>query len=57
MSDETPNPDILVACPRCHELVVTVEMRTPATVFWRCVRCGHIFVQRLNRTNEPPPDR
>ena len=50
-SNEPPNPDVLVACARCGELVVTVEMRTPHVVYWRCVRCGHIFVQRLD-----PPD-
>jgi uncharacterized C2H2 Zn-finger protein len=56
VTGETPNPDILVACPRCQELVVTVEMLLPATVYWRCVRCGHIFVQRRHRSEEPPRD-
>ena len=56
MPEDTQNPDILVACPRCHELVVTVEMRLPATVFWRCVQCGHIFVQRLERGGGPRPE-
>jgi hypothetical protein len=50
-SNEPQNPDVLVACARCGELVVTVEMRTPHVVYWRCVRCGHLFVQRLT-----PPD-
>jgi uncharacterized C2H2 Zn-finger protein len=46
--EEIPKVDELVACPRCEELVVTVEMHLPGTtVYWRCVRCGHIFVQRL----------
>jgi uncharacterized Zn finger protein len=52
-SNEPQNPDVLVACARCGELVVTVEMRTPHVVYWRCVRCGHLFVQRLT----PPSDR
>lgn len=57
MNDERSNPDILVACPRCRELVVTVEMRLPATVYWRCVQCGHIFVQRRTLPGGTPPDK
>jgi hypothetical protein len=56
MDDDTPNPDLLVACPRCHELIVTVEMLLPGTVYWRCVQCGHIFVQRRVRAEKPSSD-
>jgi hypothetical protein len=49
--DDRPGGDDerdLIRCPRCAGVVVTVEMRTQLTVFWRCVACGHIFVQRLS---------
>jgi rubredoxin len=46
-------PD-LVQCPRCAAIVVTVEMRTELTVYWRCVVCGYFFVQRIEPdTTEP----
>jgi DNA-directed RNA polymerase subunit RPC12/RpoP len=51
---DLPHPDLLVACARCGALVVTVEMRTAAVVYWRCVSCGHIFVQRIAPPEEPP---
>jgi DNA-directed RNA polymerase subunit RPC12/RpoP len=53
-SSGLPHPDLLVACARCGKLVLTVEMRTVTVVYWRCVSCGHIFVQRLARPENPP---
>ena len=41
----------LPACPRCHETVTSVTLRTPCAFYCRCQSCGEIWSQQKPNDN------
>jgi hypothetical protein len=49
----SPNRLAVTACPRCHDALTSVTLRTPYVLYCRCQSCGEIW--SMPRTTDEPP--
>lgn len=51
----SPNRPAALACPRCHDTLTAVPLRTPTAVHCRCQSCGELWT--LSRIDDEPLPR